>query len=260
MKHWTSTYASHAEIIYEVDADVYQNPSLTKAELAVADGLLAEEGILYASPHLDLACGTGRHSIALASRGLAVVAVDYSPGFLEMAEGLARKAGVGVVFKQGDLRDLGVTVNPTDRFASVTLLGNSFGFFDDEGNRQILHEIRRVLCRGGPFVFDACDKATYVPLVQPYSQCVVKTPSFGTVRDERWRKWDPCAGTLLCRKRHTSEECGVLLDTEYSLRLYDREELCALLGDAGFRCVTTTQYRSGTELGAMSSRVFYLAK
>jgi tellurite methyltransferase len=45
---------------------------------------------------LDLACGTGRHTLLLAARGQAVVAVDWSGAALDILESRARKAKVHV--------------------------------------------------------------------------------------------------------------------------------------------------------------------
>ena len=46
---------------------------------------------------LDLACGPGRHSVALARRGFRVTGVDRSRFFLERARANGREAGVEVV-------------------------------------------------------------------------------------------------------------------------------------------------------------------
>ncbi|MGA2098944.1 MAG: class I SAM-dependent methyltransferase [Candidatus Acidiferrum sp.] len=46
--------------------------------------------LLPEGPALDLACGTGRHSLLLAARGQSVLAVDYSATALEILENRAR--------------------------------------------------------------------------------------------------------------------------------------------------------------------------
>lgn len=50
---------------------------------------------------LDVACGRGRHAVALARRGYSVDAVDVSPTAL--AEARARAAGLPVEFREADL-------------------------------------------------------------------------------------------------------------------------------------------------------------
>jgi tellurite methyltransferase len=43
-------------------------------------------------PALDLACGTGRHTLLLAAQGLSVTAIDWSKAALDILEDRARKA------------------------------------------------------------------------------------------------------------------------------------------------------------------------
>jgi cyclopropane fatty-acyl-phospholipid synthase-like methyltransferase len=55
---------------------------------------------------LDVGCGPGRHAIPLAQAGMAVVGVDISRRFLDIAADAAREAGVGAGFFQVDARQM----------------------------------------------------------------------------------------------------------------------------------------------------------
>src|SRR4030095_15046094 len=55
---------------------------------------------------LDLACGTGRHSIELARRGFSVLGVDSARDLLEVANRDAEQAEGEVSFLEADLRGL----------------------------------------------------------------------------------------------------------------------------------------------------------
>lgn len=55
---------------------------------------------------LDMACGSGRHSLELNRRGFSVVGVDISPDLIEIASRTGREAGLDVSFVQADLREL----------------------------------------------------------------------------------------------------------------------------------------------------------
>ncbi len=50
--------------------------------------------LLPRGPALDVACGTGRHSLLLGARGQHVTAVDRSGAGLEMLEARARAEGI----------------------------------------------------------------------------------------------------------------------------------------------------------------------
>src|SRR5437016_11366456 len=52
--------------------------------------------ILPAGPALDIACGSGRHTLLLAARGQHVTAVDWSGAALAILETRARSVGVPV--------------------------------------------------------------------------------------------------------------------------------------------------------------------
>ena len=53
--------------------------------------------LLPEGPALDLACGTGRHTLLLATRGQAVTAVDWSEAALDILENKAHKAKLHVI-------------------------------------------------------------------------------------------------------------------------------------------------------------------
>ncbi len=53
---------------------------------------------------LDAGCGPGRHALALARRGIAVVGVDLSPEFVALAR--AKAGDLPVEFRTGDVRSL----------------------------------------------------------------------------------------------------------------------------------------------------------
>lgn len=71
---------------------------------------------------LDLGCGTGRQSVALAARGWQVTGIDLVPKALQIARKRARNSGVEIQFISGDVTAL--------RAAGV---GDGFRFFLDFG-------------------------------------------------------------------------------------------------------------------------------
>jgi len=55
---------------------------------------------------LDVGCGPGRHSVALARAGYAITGIDISGRFLEIAADEARRAGVAASFFEVDARQM----------------------------------------------------------------------------------------------------------------------------------------------------------
>ena len=70
----------------------------------LVDLILQNVNIPSGSKVLDMACGTGRHSILFAENGFYVTAVDLSKNLLEIAKGSTECAGVNINFVHSDLR------------------------------------------------------------------------------------------------------------------------------------------------------------
>jgi len=106
-------------------------------------GLNGDESVL------DAPCGHGRISNRLADRGMKVTGVDAAELFLERA----RESGSSAEYVHGDIRSL-----PVDGpFDIVLSWFSSFGYFDDDENRQVLSEYRRVLRPGGRLLIEIND-------------------------------------------------------------------------------------------------------
>jgi SAM-dependent methyltransferase len=103
---------------------------------------------------LDLACGHGRITQRLARRGCQVVGLDSSPGFLELARrdaaALARPEIVAPEYVLGDMRHLPWS----EHFDRILNWFTAFGYFNDEGNCQVLREAQRALKPGGKLLVE----------------------------------------------------------------------------------------------------------
>jgi len=73
---------------------------------------------------IDLGCGPGHHAVALAERGFAVTAVDYSPRMLERARAKTPKRSLQITFIRADLSlDVPVPRGPFDGAICVGPVG-----------------------------------------------------------------------------------------------------------------------------------------
>lgn len=107
---------------------------------------------------LDVACGRGRHSIQMALKGYNVTGVDLATKALETAEEHALDFGVAdkTTFEQKDMRKLGYK----NIFDAVINVFTSFGYFTDQENQQVLHQIAQALRPNGLFLLDYLNPVT----------------------------------------------------------------------------------------------------
>jgi SAM-dependent methyltransferase len=96
---------------------------------------------------LDLACGTGRHSLELVRQGFSVVGVEIGQELVDIARKDAQEQGLEAEFVQGDLRELEFE----GEFDIVLNLNDgAVGYFEtDEENHRTFEVISRALKSGG---------------------------------------------------------------------------------------------------------------
>lgn len=172
---------------------------------------------------LDLACGQGRHAVPLAQRGYRVTGLDYQQHLLDRAAHLADAQQVTLELIRGDMRQLPFT----DAFDAVVIMFTAFGYFSDEENAGVLHEVARALRPGGWLVLDVANRDALIRHAQPRSW---KRLPDGALVVSEW-EWDPVGG----RYSHTQW----LIDDEsrrrfrHAVRVYTCTELAELLRGAG---------------------------
>ena len=99
---------------------------------------------------LDVPCGEGRLALELASFGHRVWGLDACAESLAAARAAAERAGLEIEFVRGDMRRL----SWRERFAAAFCVGNSFGLFDEAGDRAFLEGVANSLRRGGRFLLE----------------------------------------------------------------------------------------------------------
>ncbi|MFH0952402.1 MAG: class I SAM-dependent methyltransferase [Patescibacteria group bacterium] len=99
---------------------------------------------------LDLCCGHGRHSIALAKKGYSVVGVDYSNYFLKLAKKYVADKNLNLSFVKKDV----CKIDYREEFDVVLNLFTSFGLFSDRDNERVIKNVSKALRKGGKFFID----------------------------------------------------------------------------------------------------------
>jgi ubiquinone/menaquinone biosynthesis C-methylase UbiE len=125
----------------------YKNRDTRRESIALRSLLGLPDG----SKILDVACGDGRISIALARLGYQVTGLDASKSLLESAQKKAKRAGLGIEWILGDIREIGIS----EQFEAAVSIFTSFGYFqNDSDNLKALKSISRALKTGGRLILD----------------------------------------------------------------------------------------------------------
>ena len=138
------------EDLFDDYAETYDRESFTAGTSGEVDFIESEIGAVKATRILDIACGTGRHSIELARRGYQVTGVDLSESQLARARKKADEAGVAVEFLRMDAAEL--PFRNTYGLA-LMLCEGAFPLMEtDEKNFRILQSASAALEPGGKLI------------------------------------------------------------------------------------------------------------
>jgi SAM-dependent methyltransferase len=214
--------------------------SPTEAE---ADFLVATLQPAGGAHILDVPCGNGRLSLALAARGYRIKGVDLAGPLLEDGRRAAAERGLEVSFEQRDMRDLPWPA----AFDHAFCFGNSFAYFDDDGNAAFLRAVHDALRPGGTFALETH---------------LVGESLFTQLTQRRWypfddlfflheTSYDPPSGRLT--SGYTLIRGGEVVERKQAVyRVYTCRELLGVLAGAGFadvQCFGSLQrepYRLGS--------------
>jgi SAM-dependent methyltransferase len=191
---------------------------------------------------LDVPCGTGRIAKRLRALGHEVVGIDAEDRFAAAA----RDAGVPVV--RADMRTS--VVRPSSFDAAFCLWG-SFGYFDEEGNRQQARVVVDALVPGGRLLIDTLVADTLLPGFVPDAAW-----SVGDVDVREHRRYDVDARRLETTWTFTSRDDVATQRT--SVRMYALEEITDLLASCG--CASFQAYDGElAPFGETSDRLWLVA-
>ncbi len=124
---------------------------------------------------LELACGTGTHSLLLEPYGYEIIAIDYSPDMLGRAKEKAQKKNSRVDFRQQDMRTLDVPERPFD---AIICLFDSLGYVaTNESILQVFNGVHRHLADGGIFLFEFWHAGAMLRSYDPVRVRRFQTPS-----------------------------------------------------------------------------------
>lgn len=129
---------------------------------------------------LDVGCGRGRHTRALARRDYRVTGIDLSGRALSTACERAREEGLSIAFRRQDMRrPMGA-----EAFDGAVNFFSSFGYFKEEdGHQQAISAVAEALRPGGFFVQDFMNAPAVRSTLVPRS---TRTEDGFTIEERRW--------------------------------------------------------------------------
>jgi SAM-dependent methyltransferase len=220
-------------------------PEWTESDVSFLSSAL---GLQPGSRVLDVPCGNGRHSIALARQGVRVTGLDLAEE--NIAEARRLGAGLDVDWRVGDMRDL-----PFDsEFDGAFCFGNSFGYLDRQGTGDFVRAAARALKPSARFVVDTGVAAESI-LTSPLQRRWFAVDDMYMLSEQRY---DPALSRLqtdytFVRNGH-SETRGVwywILTTAEIRRMFE---------DAGFEIETMYGDLNRTPYALGSPRLLLVAR
>lgn len=171
---------------------------------------------------LDLACGYGRHSLALAEAGYNVVGLDNSEQLIAMAN--EQYSHHRVSYVQGDMRG----PLPRGPFDVVASFFTSFGYFDDPADDlKVLQAAAAVLKPKGRFLLDFLNADELRQNLEPETLSIL---SGVTIIQER-KIVDGC----VVKDITINDPCSGEVTFQERVRLYSSDELKEMIASAGMQ-------------------------
>ena len=200
---------------------------------------------------LDLCCGPGRHSVALAKRGFQVTGVDRTRFLLNKARRHAKSARVRVEFVRSDMRDF---ARP-NTYKLALSMWTSFGYFDNKNDdRRALGNIFKSLKPGGVCVIDVFGKERLAKIMHPATATRNLDGSLLIQMHEIFDDWTRIRNEWILIKGNRAKRF------KFHHTMYSGQELSDQLQQAGFSQVKLYGDFDGQPYGPDAPRLVAVAR
>ncbi|WP_433223089.1 class I SAM-dependent methyltransferase [Dactylosporangium sp. CS-047395] len=243
MRHWYDTFFT------ELPNAFWRAAVTDEYTTAEVDFLVRATGLPSGAHVLDLPCGSGRHSLALARRGFRVTGIDVSQEAITFARHSTHAETVD--FRVGDMAAV-----PQDLHADLAIcMGNSFGYLDHDGTRQYLADLANVVQPGGHLVLDY---GFVAESLLPGLHLEEPPMTIGGIEATSINEYDATNSrwlTTFTFRRGAEEHHGTSVQ-----HVYTAAEVVRLVREAGFTGTDLYGDPDGTPFGLGSPRLLLVAR
>ena len=223
-------------------------PEATAADVAfITDRLALPPG----SRILDVPCGSGRHSLALAEAGHRVTGVDISEEAIGHARRAATTAGLAVTFVLSEMR----AIPQGGTFDAAICMGNSFGYLDLAGTGEFVAALAGAVRPGGGLVVDF--NAAAESILPGYTG-EARTFHTGDITVDATTDYDPVESRLINGYRFTRG--AEVVEATALHHVYTSGHLGRLLHDGGFTSVERYGGPDGSPFRIGAGRMLLVAR
>lgn len=209
--------------------------------------IAAQLGVSSQSRVLDLACGNGRHALALSKRVAHVTGVDRTRQFIRVAEAAQQTQEVtNVHFVLDDMREL----DYESEFDAAYNYFTAWGYYGDDENLDVLRRVWRALKPGGRFLLEMIHRDALVRGFKPQNFVVQQD---GTVLLEE-RRLDLATGRSHNRRTYLRPD-GTREELCFDHYIPSADALVRHLRTAGFSTLTAVEAPTGIRLTMDSWRL-----
>jgi SAM-dependent methyltransferase len=142
--NWYETY------FHGVALELWRKAVTEEQTTAEADFIAGVLDLPTGARILDVPCGNGRHSLALAKRGSRMTGVDMCEEFIDEARQASEISGLNIDFVRTDMRNL----ETLGIFDGAFCFGNSFGYMLHHETLNFLEAVYRCLRPGARFILE----------------------------------------------------------------------------------------------------------
>lgn len=174
---------------------------------------------------LDVCCGPGRHSQPLVEHGYQLVGIDLDENALAKARRLSNGLAT---YLQLDMRQL---VQLDGDFDAMICLWQSFGYFDEATNQDVLRQISQKLRQGGRFILDIYHRDYFAQNqgIRHYTRMGVSIAASNRMAGNR----------LIVHLEYSDGSPG----DNFEWQLFTPEEICQAAAEVGLHtCLVCTEY------------------